>query len=1032
MAVLRRCGGAPDWKCRVRRLLPGLMLIMPMMVHVRAALADSYRSFAELQHTAWSLSQGAPPRITAIAQTPDGYLWLGSATGLYRFDGVSFEAISDSPSDRPHSDYIYSLLVTRSGELWVGYRFGGAAVLRNGIPQPVALDRSAAGVGQMVQDRSGAIWIRRRQTQHELLRYAEGSWEVIGAEWGLAGEAVGELFLASDGVLWLTNRTSVQFLRPGTHRFQSTGEHIDGQSAALFEDSGGTIWIVDRQGARRLPDYLHGAHAAAPPSTPQDDGLRPYNALIASDGAFWGTDGSHGVFRFDPGNASSSQVTRGQMETFDITNGLTSESASSIFQDREHNIWVGTNAGLDQFRPKLLVTENRFSAPAGSFFSTAADDEGTVYVSSLSGTFRIPPYREPEPILPDVKNPVDICKGYKRGIWAVTESEVARWQDGDASHFAPPGVDMIDFRGCAEDINGTFWNASGPYGLQSMNNGRWTRVGVAELASDGGMFENVEPDAQGGVSFILTNRGIFGLDNGHFKILTTFKDMGIGLVHGLSQQGRDLLVSGQYGLARIRDGMVKSLRSDRNAWLKATVGVVETKQGGTWIVTSAGLFSLPTTEFNAALDAPERALKPTRYDSADGLPAWTGQSGSEHAAVEGGDGRIWVDTGEHIVYIDPAHLPHNPLPPPVEITSIVADGRRYRAGDEVTLPQGAANLQLFYTALSLTIPERVQFKYRLLGYDRDWVEAGGRREAFYTNLPPARYSFQVIAANNDGIWNQHGASISFEVPPTFLQSRLFLMLCTVAFVLISWVIYATRVHQISQRMRAQLEVRLAERERIARELHDTILQGFHGLLLRFQAVANRIPCGEQERHLIERELDQAEAVLVEGRRRIQELRTNSDSVELANLLTQEAEAARIGTTLSTSVAVRGEPRTLHPLVQEELARIGQEAIRNVVLHANATELEVCIDYRQRGLSVSFGDNGIGIEPAILARGSSERRFGLPGIRERTRRIQGKFEISSSPGSGTRIQIEVPARAAYAVTPTRHLLRLSRWQPWKTL
>jgi ligand-binding sensor domain-containing protein len=783
MSVRRRCSGAREWKLTSRRLLSALLALMAMMVFSQLALADSFRGFAALQHTAWSLDQGAPPAITAIARTPDGYLWLGGSTGLYRFDGVSFEAIGGSPSDRPHSDHVFSLLVTHSGELWVGYRLGGAAVLRHGVLQPLALDHSAAGVAQMVQDPGGAVWIRREQVQHRLLRCADERCDIIGADWGLENETIGSLFLAGDGVLWLTNKTSVQFLRRGAHRFEHTGEQIDGGTATLFEDQGGRIWVVDTQGARRLPDYLRGAHAAAPQSTPADDSFRPYEALISSDGAFWGTDGSHGVFRFDLVHSGSGPVARRDMESFGAKDGLTSASARSLFQDREGNIWIGTLEGLDQFRPKSIITETLLSAPAGSFFSTAVDDEGIVYVSSLTGTFTITPHGGPQPILSDISGAYDICKGNEGGIWVITDHEVVKWQNGSELHFPPTGADMDDIGGCAEDKNGDLWNTAGPFGLQRMSHGRWsqvslgtqvnpgTQVSLAAIDHSGGRISNVEPDPEGGVSFLLTDRGIMSLKDGHLGVLASFKDMGIGTVHGVSRQGRDLLVSGQYGLARIRGGTVKSLHSDRYGWLRATEGIVETMQGNTWIFSSAGLFVLPTTELDAALDPPGRDLNPRRFDSTDGLPAWTGRFGSEHVVVEGGDRRIWIDAGAHMVSVDPAHLPYNPLPPPVQITSVTVDGRRYMGGGEITLPRGVSNLQISYTALCLTIPGRVHFKYRLVGYNGDWIEAGGRREAFYTNLPPARYQFQVIAANNDGVWNDHSVRLTVTIPPTFLQSR---------------------------------------------------------------------------------------------------------------------------------------------------------------------------------------------------------------------------------------------------------------------
>ena len=385
------------------------------------------------------------------------------------------------------------------------------------------------------------------------------------------------------------------------------------------------------------------------------------------------------------------------------------------------------------------------------------------------------------------------------------------------------------------------------------------------------------------------------------------------------------------------------------------------------------------------------------------------------------DLRVWFTVTDHLAWIDPTHLTRNSLPPSVSIQRLIANDRSYALPLGGALPKGVSKLEIDYTALSLTFPQRNRFLYRLDGVDDDWVDPGTRRQAFYTNLGPGHYRFSVIASNNDGVWNRAGASLDFDIPPTFLQSRLFAALCVALGLVLAWLLYSLRLRQVALRIRGRLEERLAERERIARELHDTLLQGFQGLILGFQAVAEQIPAEQPLHNQAERLLDRAENVLVEGRDRVRDLRVAQAGGELSRMLADAAASLEL--TPQITVVVEGTPRTLHPAICDEIMAIGKEALFNIARHAQAKSIEIGIRYDRAQLVARFLDDGVGIDQATLDQGR-EGHFGLTGMRERARKIRASFVVTSRVGSGTEIELVVPASVAYA----RNITGVWRWLP----
>jgi signal transduction histidine kinase len=375
--------------------------------------------------------------------------------------------------------------------------------------------------------------------------------------------------------------------------------------------------------------------------------------------------------------------------------------------------------------------------------------------------------------------------------------------------------------------------------------------------------------------------------------------------------------------------------------------------------------------------------------------------------------------------IDPRHLPFNSLLPPVRIEGIVADRNDVSidATGQSTLPALTRDLQIEYTALSLVAPEKNRFRYKLEGYDRDWQDVGNRRQAFYTNLPPRNYRFRVIASNNSGVWNETGASLDFSIAPAYYQTTWFRALIAMAGLTLLWTAYQVRVRRIAHEFDLRLDERVNERTRVARELHDTLLQTFHGVLFRFQAAVNMLPEHQTDvKEKFESAIDRATQAITEGRDAIQDLRastvvTNDLAVAITTLGDELAASGLNGNGTVVDVAVQGTPRDLHPILRDDIYRIAGEALRNAFRHAHARRIEVEITYDDRQLRLQVRDDGKGIDPAVLA---AERRghFGLPGMRERAELVGGRLDVWSEVGAGTEVDLTIPADRAYPAARAR--------------
>jgi signal transduction histidine kinase len=408
------------------------------------------------------------------------------------------------------------------------------------------------------------------------------------------------------------------------------------------------------------------------------------------------------------------------------------------------------------------------------------------------------------------------------------------------------------------------------------------------------------------------------------------------------------------------------------------------------------------------------------FDSLDGLPA-TFRSARSHE-FQSPDGRIWFGTANGVAWINPSNLLKNTLPPPVAIRSVSADQKQYSSLTNLILPPLTRSIRIGYTGLSFSVPEHVRFRYKLAGVDMDWQDAGTRREAFYNNLGPASYRFRVIACNNDGVWNEQGAALDFSIAPAWYQTVWFRALCGAGFLALLWGIYQFRVQQLQQKFAIGLEARVNERTRIARDLHDTLLQSVQGLILRFQLVEDLLPEGKAKDQL-EQTLQRADQAIAEGRRAVYDLRCSTAApTDLAQAVRSQGDEFATENSAAFHLVVEGAARDLNPIICDELYLITREALRNAFSHARAHHIETDITYGERAFRLRIRDDGRGIPAQILEEGRPGH-YGLSGMRERAKQVGGKLDFWSRAGAGTELEISIPGSIAYRTSSARSLFPL---------
>jgi len=962
-------------------------------------------------HKSWTIREGFfNGIINAIAQTPDGYLWLGTDFGLLRFDGVRSTPLQLPGGVQLPGSRVMSLLAARDRRLWIGTSARLVSWKDDKLTTYPQL--SGQNVNPLLEDREGTVWaIASATSGKRFCAIRSGGVRCYGEDERFGG-GVYSLYEDGRGNLWVGALTGLWRWNPGPPKRYTMP---DPEIRDLIEDENGTLLIALRSGMIRFV----GGEAEAYP-LPGAGPFKPTHLLRDRNGGLWIGTQDRGLVH----------VHQGKTDLFTQSDGLSGDNVVSLFEDREGNIWVATNNGLDRFRdfavPRISVKQGLSNA---NVTSVLAGKDGSVWLGTFDGLNRwrdgeITIYRKRTSGLPD--DAVGSLFEDDRGqIWAATPRGVARLENG---RFIPVS-DPDAVHTIAEDSIGNIWISAQNQGLLRLIGGRlverfpWARLRPKDFA-----YAMLPDPGQGGLWLGFYESGVAYFKDGQIRAsYTTANGLGEGIVNTL-RLDRDgaLWAATEGGLSRVQNGHVVTLTGKNGLPCDAAHWTIEDDDRSLWLNMACGLVRIARPELDAWVAGSKRTIQTTIFDSSDGVKNFAFSGGSSPQVARSKDGKLWFLPLDGVSVIDPHHLPVNKLPPPVHVEEVKVDGNPWDTSHGWRLPALTRDLEIHYTALSLVAPEKNRFKYKLEGRDTDWKDAGNERKASYTDLPPRNYRFRVMASNNNGVWNETGDSLDFSIAPAWFQTRLFYASCAAAFLLSLWGLYRLRLLQLNREFNMRLDERVGERTRIARELHDTLLQSFQGLLLRFQTADNLLPERPVEaKQRLETAIDRAAQAITEGRDAVHELRSSTVVTnDLARAIAAISEQLRgEKTETELSMKVEGKSRDLHPILRDEVYRIAGEAIRNAFKHAQARHIEVEIHYDIREFRLRVRDDGKGIDPKYLVEGAPGH-FGLPGMRERAGLIDGKLEVWSELGDGTEVELSIPAARAYSSFALRRF-RLSK-------
>jgi signal transduction histidine kinase/ligand-binding sensor domain-containing protein len=941
--------------------------------------------------------------VNGIAQTTDGYLWIGTDRGLIRFDGFNFRPVSLTSIAVASNVSILQLLTDAGGRLWIR-------------PQ-------------------GADLVRQKEGKFESVRYGHGAITALSKD-------------KRGGVL-------VSDIEQGTFRFTADDVQKLGPSSppviSMTETADGKVWLGT------LGDglfFLTGGRA-----TNVDAGLpdRKINSLLPIDDELWvGTDtglyhgNGNGFRRLElPSFLGDVQVlsilrdhdsnlwlgtTRGLLRingkgmSFSEENELRGDGGiNALFEDREGNLWIGGTRGLGRIRDSAFVT---YSSVSDRRFEhngpVHVDAEGRTWFAPAQGGLYI------------------LQNGRVQAATSIPADEVvysiSGWADGVSVGRQRGGLTRLRFRNGAiasqsyteadglaqnsaytvyESRDGSAWAGTLNGGVSKFKDGHFTTYTTTNGLASNTVTSILE--THDGAMWFATPGGLSSFSNGQWRTYTTTEGLPSPEVNCLFEDSSGILWSGtSAGLAFLASERFQILHESPDVLREPAVGMAEDKSGRFWIATSDHVVRVPRDKL---LSGVVKTIDVREYGQADGLESTEGVKRSRSVVADSA-GRIWFSLASGLSVVDPSQIDDNSVPALPHIEAIIADNNTAILAASVRIPPSPRRITFEYTGLSLAVPARVRFRYLLEGFDSSWSQPVAAREAVYTNLGAGSYRFRLVASNSEGLWNGPEAAIGFEVEPTLSETWWFRSAMVLCVGLVALAAYLIRMRQLTRLLNARFEERLAERVRVARELHDTLLQSFQGLLLRFQtayALFDTRPTDAKD--VLGKSIDQTAQAITEGREAVQGLRASTvESNDLAQAITtlgeQLAAEASSATPAGMFVEVEGTPWNLHPIVRDEIYRVASEALRNAFRHAQAKQIEVEFRYDKRQLRLRVRDDGKGMDATFLTAEGRAGHFGLHGMRERAKLMGGTLTVWTAAQSGTEIELIIPAAYANAAASPR--------------
>jgi signal transduction histidine kinase/ligand-binding sensor domain-containing protein len=970
------------------------------VIALLVALVPDASGLSSYLSDVWQTEDGLPHNaVQAIVQTRDGYLWLGTPGGLARFDGVRFRVFNQG--ELSHNN-VHALVEDGDGSLWIGTYGGGLHRYRDGRFEPVG---AREGVGSLFirnlyRDRHGRVWVG---THDGGVSYGDGAgFRTLRAANGLSSDTVRVVYEDRQGRIWIgTNagglnlwdggRLSAYAVKEGPLTGYGAADALSNDNVlALWEDHAGTLWIgTDAGGLWRLREDHIEARAAR--DVLGIDGVR--QLLEDRSGRLWiGTDGGGlDLYR------------NGRFAAFSSRDGLPSDIVLSLLEDRERNVWVGTRDGLLRLKSRKFRVYGVRDGLANDFVTAVLESrDGRLWVGSRAGLDRFDPGRGAASAAgPRARDAVlSVLEDEAGALWIGTRSGLIRSGQGRMTEYrTAEGLPSEYVTALAAGRGGVVW-AGTRRGLVQLKDGR-VRAAPGGAGAPSEVTAILEqPD---GTLWVGTEaHGLFRLQAGEWRSWGIAEGLGHTTVTSLTDDGESLWITTPAGLGRLRGGRLRRYTAIEGLPSSQLFAAVEDGRGHLWLSAAGGIARVEKRSFDDVDLRRADRLSAVSYGKTDGLRSGECNGAGQPAAWRSRDGRLWFATVKGLAVIDPARIPSNPEPPPVLIEEVRADDEPLPRAQAPALPPGRRRFEFHYTALSFFSPEKVRFRYKLEGFDRGWIEAGPRRAAYYTNIPAGAYRFRVTASNEDGVWNASGASYDFSLRAHFYRTPLFWAGCLAAAALLGFGLYRLRMRQVT----AQFAAVLAERNRIAREIHDTLAQSFVGIGVQLETVAKvQAASPEAARRHLDRARILVRSSLAEARRSVWALRPSAlESADLGGALSEVAQQLSGETVVA--VQVSGRRRRLPAEVETNLLRIGQEALANAVRHAGANQVRVELSYGEARVRLSVRDDGRGFDVAQAGQAAAGH-FGLAGIRERVHNLGGELSLLSRSGHGAEVVVEVP-------------------------
>jgi signal transduction histidine kinase/ligand-binding sensor domain-containing protein len=1074
--------------CRQRRV--GFWLCSWLLLYCAPLYGiDRDRSLDQLDHTGWTYKEGAPGEVHALAQTTDGYLWLGTATGLFRFDGIRFQPYTPQSGQAFPQRSVASLFAVPDGGLWVGYGYGGVSFIKNGTVTDYGTPEGlpSRAVLAFAQDRQGTIWIAAGK---DGLARLEGSrWRKIGTDWGFAGEAYA-VFIDHAGTVWVGTPTSVAYLVEGAHQFQIAAQQLLPFVHSFAEARDGTLWMAE------------GGYGVRPVPLPgQGDGRAGPAVLVGSlaitfdnQVSLWITSAGTGIRRvpypehLHPPKIrgpSAWQFLNSEVEAFTQRDGLTSDFVYCVLQDREGNIWFGTSGGLDRFRQRPVVSVHlqpisypgALPIPSLHSFTTralAAGDQGALWAAGMGPGVLLK--IQNDKIVTQLRDRLVDCayRDPNGVVWLATPSSVFRLaHERLAAVSSNPGAVTYNYSGAVPVGQGLILRqlnlptsggiaVSPQLRVNAITQDRLTRLWISmesgtfrletagwtslkSLGGPAGAATAEFTDSEGRVWFGFADT-VATLDGDRVRIFSGKDGVRVGAVTSIQGQGTKLWIGGEFGLEFFDGSRFQAVDPSDGSAFGGVSGIVTDPEGGLWFSENRGIIHIPEAQLRQFGSS---KVEYETFGVQDGLTAELRGHLASPSAVQTTDGLIWVATTSGVAWINPKRILRNPVPPPVLIESVMAGDRKYNNSTFLKLPARTANLQITFTATSLTNPERVHFRYKLEGQDKEWQDAGTRREAFYTNLDPRSYQFRVIACNNDGVWNEVGASLNFSVAPTYYQTSWFRAACLTLFLVLLWMLYRLRVRSVEQRHlerhRAEEMLRYARAElaRINRvstmgELTASLAHEIRQPLT--AALTNAETCldwlrrdhpdikeGCEAAVQVVSDVNRAAAIISSVNALFKKGPSQRDPVgvndlirEMVNLLRNEAlrHAITIRTELAENVPPVNADRLQLQQVLMNLILNGIDAMTNVIERG---ELSITSEVADGQVLISVTDVGVGLPPdqedrifkAFFTTKEEGTGMGLSISRSIVESHGGRLWATANSGRGATFHFTLPQKAAQA-------------------